>query len=115
MNFASIKAGTLRPNANFNMGIEENSNTISLNSEGQNLRNLANNNVNIGTRFYLKRFYFSASLGYGEERQSCIMPTHVAHVGKVSVAFTRLTASAIKFLSGTTSWKYLPMEREQKT
>lgn len=59
----------LTANANFNIGIEEDAKNSSLNSEGQNLRNLANNNASVGARFYLKGFFVGASFGYGEERQ----------------------------------------------
>ncbi len=56
-------------NVNFNKGMTENPQAIFAGSEGKNLLNLANNNVSIGSRFYLKRFYLGASFGYGEERK----------------------------------------------
>ena len=55
----------LTANANFNMGIEDKK----VASSTVQLLNIANNNVSIGARFYLNRFYFNASFGYGEERQ----------------------------------------------
>jgi len=55
--------------ANFNKGLTENPQAIFAGIQGKNLLNLANNNLSIGSRFYLKNFYFGASLGYGEERE----------------------------------------------
>lgn len=56
-------------NANFNIGVKEEGEAIFLNSDGKNLRNIANNNFSIGSRFYFNKFYVGANFGYGEERQ----------------------------------------------
>lgn len=56
-------------NANLNMGIEEKTNSTSTNQDGSNVINISNNNVSIGSKYYLNRFYISANFGYGEERQ----------------------------------------------
>lgn len=54
---------------NFNKGLTENPQAIFAGIDGKNLLNLANNNASIGSRFYLKNFYFGANFGYGEERK----------------------------------------------
>ena len=63
----------LTANANFNMGIEDKSVASFMpyyaDRSTVQLINIANSNVSIGARYYLNRFYFNASFGYGEERQ----------------------------------------------
>lgn len=56
-------------NANLNIGIEKPEHAISVDGTSVNLLNISNSNISIGSRYYLNRFYFSASFGYGEERQ----------------------------------------------
>lgn len=58
-------------NANYNTGVNDKNNPSSYNIAGNiaQLVNVANYNTNVGVKFYLKRFYISAAVGYGQERE----------------------------------------------
>jgi hypothetical protein len=59
----------LTANVNYNHGTNDNSEAIFANNWGLNLLNVADQNISAGAKFYLRRFYLSADLGYGEERK----------------------------------------------
>jgi hypothetical protein len=59
----------LTANVNYNHGTNNNAEAIFANSSGRNLLNVADRNISAGGKFYLRRLFLSADLGYGEERQ----------------------------------------------
>lgn len=59
----------LTVNVNYNHGTNDNGEAIFANNWGVSLLNVANHSISAGAKFYLRRFYLSADLGYGAERK----------------------------------------------
>ncbi|HMI02373.1 MAG TPA: outer membrane beta-barrel protein [Pedobacter sp.] len=59
----------LTVNVNYNHGTNDNGQAVFANNWAVNLLNVANHSISAGGKFYLRRFYLSADLGYGTERK----------------------------------------------